>query len=152
MSPEKPFPLVRGAAFCALTVVMLIGPVTQQLFGKEEFQWLRSWQMFHDVGVNVCDVEYRQIRSDGTSIALDRYALLGHQRRKAPVDVRNLPDGFTIGRVGKELCTALPTPDPTVRARVRCASLHGWFQWNDDETNLCHVADVSALWPARRSP
>lgn len=140
MSNEAPFPWFRAAVFLALCGVMIAGPVHNQVLYRRYHPYLKPWRMYFGFGTDLCEVTYVQRSRDGQERPLDRYELLGHADwYRAPEPLRKLPDGPTIGRIGKKLCTALPARHPDVRAHARCASIHGWQTAMEGEQNLCEL-------------
>ena len=138
MSEHPPFPWLRASLFVGLCGAMLVGPISNQVFGQHYHRFFKPWRMYFGYGTELCEVTYVQLAKDGQQRELDRYDLLGHRKWfRAPASVRHLPDGPTIGRIGKQMCEALPVRKPDVRARARCASIRGWQPAMDLEQNLC---------------
>lgn len=132
--------LLRGVVFAVLAAAMLVGPIHNQILLQHYHPIFKPWRMYYGFGTDLCEVTYVQVAADGQTRVLDRYALLGFDPwTTAPRDVRTLPDGPTIGRVGKQLCEALPARRPEVRATARCASIHGWTPAMDRELDLCSL-------------
>jgi hypothetical protein len=68
---------LRRIAFLGVAAYMLLPPAYVQVFGGRSGT-VRSWRMFDKRGEGICSAIYYQ---DGKR--LDRYALLGEQRRTA---------------------------------------------------------------------
>jgi hypothetical protein len=121
---------LRRIAFLGIAAYMLLSPAYVQVFGGRSGT-VRSWRMFHKRGEGICSAIYYQ---DGKR--LDRYALLGEQRRTAPDDFRRITDEVSARAMGRRICDHLgPTAD--VRLELRCGIKTGLRTIEDREQNLC---------------
>lgn len=144
--------LLRGVVLAVLVAAMVAGPVHHQVLGRPYHPLFKPWRMYFGHGTDLCEVTYTQVAATGATRTLDRYDLLGYAPwTEAPTDVRNLPDGPAIGRVGQQLCRALPARRPDVRATARCATVRGWRPAFDGSVNLCALGaqEVEDLRPAK---
>lgn len=151
-SPTQPFPWFRALVFAGLTVAMCVGPVNNLVLGNPWHRFFKPWRMYYGFGTDVCEVTYVQVSPTGEERTLDRYAVLDvPDPRRAPEDLRNLPDGPTIGRVAQRMCDALPGRRTAIHARVRCAAVRGWKPFPELDRDLCALGtrQLDGLRPAR---
>ncbi len=104
----------------------------RQVFGKHSL-WLRPWIMFHGTAVNLLDVEYRVRDVDGQERVVDRFEVLGYERRTAPKWVRRV---IKITKLSREMCRALG-PGTDLRIYAHKATVNGWKPRFNGEHNLC---------------
>lgn len=121
---------LRWFVFLAAAAWMLLSPAYVQLLGNKA-PMVRTWQMFHRRGIGICSARY----SD-RGVPIDRYALLGHDRRKAPAEFRRIRNEREARAMGRKICGALGA-GADVRVELRCGERDGLRPVLDGEENLC---------------
>ena len=127
---------LRLAVFLLLASYILVGPAFRQVHNTRNI-YLPQWVMFTGFGLDVCDVRYAQILSDGTEQEVDRYEVLGYpSRREAPRNVWRIGNEKQAVDLGRRLCRKLG-PDTDLRLHARCARRSGWRHEARGQDNLC---------------
>ena len=128
---------LRLAAFAALVAFMFGGPFYRQVLDGRS-KYFRNWVMFHGFGRDICDVEYRHHKADGSVEVLDWATTLEYRSwLHAPRSVRRLKKVDDARRLGRRICTRLDPDERDLRLHARCGSRQGWKPADDGEENLC---------------
>lgn len=128
---------LRLIGLLAGATCLLIGPVSNQLFGVPAGPVFRFWRMYGGFGANVCDVRFTQHVEDGSSTAIDRIVMLGYESwGKAPFSLQRIPNKAGIDQTADALCERLPR-DRAVYAVARCGHPRGWQPVYDGSQALC---------------
>jgi hypothetical protein len=120
----------RWIVFLAAAAWMLLSPGYVQVLGGDGSK-VRSWQMFHRRGVGICAARF-----DERGRRVDRYALLGFDRDRAPAEVRRIRDERAARALARRMCAALG-PGADLRVQLRCGERDGLRAVLDREENLC---------------
>jgi hypothetical protein len=121
-------------AFVAIAAFMIGGPVAEQVFGLRT-ALIRSWIMFSAPGIGMIDVTFTMRQPDGTSVSLDRFALLNE-----PPDgpLKRIETRKELAEVIGRLCAAAgPGADIHVVARQAIRKRKGWRRLHDGTENVC---------------
>ena len=124
--PESRGVLVsRGIIFMLVLLYITIGPFYKQvLHGKSDV--FRSWQMFHNRGLDVCDVEFYLHHPDGRTEKMDYFKILGYDDfLKAPHDLRRVRGENGVLYVG-QLIRQNVGNEVDLRVNARIATREGW--------------------------
>jgi hypothetical protein len=124
----------RVLLFVALAIYIALGPALAHIFGIGR-KWARGWRMFESSGSQICKVEYWAVKG-GRRTPLDRFRVLGFERREAPRWLRLVPTGDAAVQVGRRLCTKLGR-EADVRALAVCGHAKGWREEQKPHQNLC---------------
>lgn len=120
----------RWIVFLAAAAWMLLSPAYVQVLGGSGSK-VRAWQMFHRRGVGICAARF-----DDRGRRVDRYALLGVERDRAPADVRRIRDARAARALARRMCAVLG-PGADLRVELRCGERDGLRTVLDREENLC---------------
>jgi hypothetical protein len=121
---------LRPIAFWGIAAWMLLSPATVQVFGA---RWgaVQGWRMFHSRGGGICSARFY---ADGERV--DRYALLGQSRAKAPDAFRRITSEQAARAMAGQLCAKLG-PGVDLRLELRCADNVRFTTLVDREVDLC---------------
>jgi hypothetical protein len=122
---------LRWFVFLAAAAWMLLSPAHVQLFGGSSAGVVRAWQMFHLRGAGICSARF-----DDRGERIDRYALLGVDRARAPARFRRITDEEQARAMGRRICAARG-PGAEVRVELRCGERQGLRTILDREEDLC---------------
>jgi hypothetical protein len=135
--------VARGAIFIAAAAFIIGGPLARQVLGVKS-AIARPWGMYGGFARDICAVELRERRPDGSERRLDRLSLLGYARpRDAPATVRRVTSAETARQQASTVCAALG-PGRDVRLHLRCAERRGsgWSGIEAGEANRCVPRDT----------
>jgi hypothetical protein len=126
----------RIVVILAISGLLLIPPFFEQVLGLGS-PWIRSWQMYHYAGTQLCWVDYSRVAMNGERIPLNRFTTLGKKDRwSAPSSIRWLRNEDDIRDVGKKMCKEIG--DGTdIRVVAQCASARRWEDAFDGTERLC---------------
>ena len=91
------------------------------------------------MGAGLVEVSFFQVHPGRPDTPMDRFALLGHDRRSAPEDLFRIIGADGFARLARQLCTRLGA-NADLRAHARMATDPGWRSLATGRENLC-VAD-----------
>lgn len=135
----------RAAVSAAAVAFMLWGPLAD-LCGAGVSRLSRPWRMYAGVGLEMCAVDFRAARPDGTSERIDRYRALGLAGRSAaPADLRYIGSDTSARRWARALCERLG-PAADVRVIMRCPGEDGgWEIQLRGDHNECSAREEEAV-------
>jgi hypothetical protein len=121
---------LRAIAFWGIAAWMLLSPAAVQVFGARRGV-VQPWRMFHGRGGGICSARFY---ANGERV--DRYALLGQTRAKAPDAFRRITSEPAAREMARQLCAKLG-PGVDLRLELRCADKVRFTTLVDREADLC---------------
>ncbi len=133
----------RLVAFGLIVAFQFGGPFYRQvLHGQNPI--FKNWVMYRGVGTGLVEVTFFQRDTPQRDTPVDRFAVLGFERRTAPETLFRIAGAKGFARVTRQLCERLG-PNADLRAHAREATAHGWRPLARGHDNLCapHDPEIS---------
>lgn len=130
-------PRLRAVIWLLIAAFMFGGPFYRQALGGQNKK-IRRWAMYRYFGVDVCRVQYFEVRPDGSKEPIDRLGDLGYEdwRDTPRKTVRRLSGPDAARRQGAQLCRKRDAED--IRMNLYCGKKdRGWVLREKGEDNLC---------------